>query len=645
MRQPMTDFFDYRAFFFAFMVLWVASCASTQNSFSSPPFTTENPQEAIATNTAIVSQDPENATAHYRLAGAYFQQGNDLQAEESIKKALRLDPINGLYFELLGDIAFRTQRYGVATNAFKSALRLQSNLLSAYLKLALVYEKSHENERAIASLEEVINQEPQYVEALYHLARLNFKQKKYAAAQTALNAGLMLEPNNKALLLLQIQIHSAQGNYYHAKTLTERFLEQHPGSYEAQHEQLKILFAQKEWQKALRLLESLQQAENLRLQDQLIEAQIFIAQGRFEDAKALLELLLEKNPLRAEIMIELAALLLQQGDLEKALTWLNRSIEVDDQHAQAHFLQASIFFKQGDSLQGDLALNQALALSPLNRTYQLLELRRKLMQGNFPPVEQALKGLRQNAPLDPEVLRLQADLLSLKGQHEQAESLIRDIQLIEDNDLLRFSLGRVLYFKEQYRAALPITTELVEKYPNDWESAYLHARILYQLGKFEDALSLLSPFLKKGVGEGFIHLLVGNFYRYQGDEAKAEEIYLSGLEAFPENIYLSEALSASYVNQKKWNLARSTILSALEQDSPFKAILFDRMASIAAQTGDLKQATAYLKRYHQMTDPVLKASSVHLENRLLFPIASPVLGYSQWNLPANGEPVPTPQAQ
>lgn len=638
--RSIAHFFP-KIFCCALVVGFVVGCASAPSPYAPPTFTIENPQEAIATNQAIVLESPENAPAHYRLAVAYFQQGDYPQAEESIKKALRFDPINGLYFELLGDIAFRAKHYGVAANAFKSAIRLEPDLLSAYLKLALVYEKSDENEQAIASLEEGISQEPQYVEALYHLARLHFKQKKYEAAQIALDAALTLEPNNTELLLLQIQIHSAQGNYYHAKILTDRFLQEHPESYEARHEQLKLLFAQQEWQAAFLLLESLEQAQTLRLQDRLIHVQIFIRQGRFEDATRLLESLLETHPLHAGIMVEMASLLIQKGDLATALTWLNRSIEVDDQNAQAHFLQASIFFKQGNYLQGDLALNQALALSPLNRSYQLLGLRRRLMQGDLGAVEQALKGLLQEAPLDPEILRLQADLFSLKGKHEEAESLIRDIQLIEDNDILRFSLGRALYFKQQYRSVLPITRALIEKYPNDWESAYLHATTLYQLGNFKDVLPLLSPFLKNGAGEGFIHLLVGNFYRYEGDEAKAQEIFLSGLEAFPENIYLMEALSASYLSQKKWNLARDTILSALEQDSPFKAVLLDRMATIAAQTGDLEQATEYLQRYHQMTDPVLRTRAVNLEKKLLFPVASPVLGYSEWNVPA-WEPAPQP---
>ena len=592
------------------------------------PLIGENLEEVIKTQNQLLAQNPNDAIAHYLLAVAFLKQKNYSQAEQHIKQATQLAPLNGAYFELLGEITFHSERYAISGNALKSAIQLQPDLLSAYLKLALVYEKGGENERGIATLEEGINREPRYVEALYHLARLNLKQREYEAARDAVNSGLILEPNNQEMLLLRIRILSEQGNYYHAKTLTDQFLEKYPQSYQAQHERLKILFAQQEWDAALQLIEALRQNHTIRLQDHLIHAQILTRQNQLDQAKVLLEDLLKRHRLRAEIMIELASLLIQKGNLEQALIWLNRSLEIDDQQPQAHFLQASIFFKFGDFLHGDLALNRVLALAPLNQTYQLLALRRHLMKGEFNEVEQQLEELQKKDFLDPEILRLQADLFALRGQYNKAENLIRQIQLIQDNDILHFSLARVLYFKQQYQTLLAITEPLIKKYPNDWESAYLHAAALHRLGQFAKALKVLSPFLQQKKGEGFIHYLVGDFYRYQRDEKRAQETYLGGLEVFPRNVYLVEALSASYLVEQKWELARDMIEKVLEQEHPLKAILLDRLVYISYQLKAPQQALHYLQRYHQINDPVLKALDVGMEKRLLFPVASPVLGYS-----------------
>ncbi|MBF0279792.1 MAG: tetratricopeptide repeat protein [SAR324 cluster bacterium] len=601
------------------------------------PVINNNAEEVIASQKSILAQNPNDASAYYRLAFVFMEQENFSEAEEHIKRATQLAPINGLYFELLGEIALRTKRYGISENAFKSAIRLKPDLLSSYLKLALVYEIIGEYERGSATLEEAINREPRFVEALYHLARLKFIQKEYEEARKAISAGLLLEPNNWEMMVLRVRIISGQGNYYYAKTLVEQLLEKRPQSYLAKHEHLKILFAQQDWDSALLLIEKMEQSGSLKFQDQLIQVQILIQQFQLIQAKKMLENLLNQNPLHPQIMIEFALLLIQEGDLTQALVWLNRSLEIDEDQAHALYLKASILFKSGDFLHGDLALNRVLDLAPLNRDYQLLSLRRRLIKGEFYEVEQQLNTLLKKDLLDPELLRLQVDLLTLQGKYGEAEKLIRQIQLVQDNDILQFSLARVFYFQQKYQALLAVTEPLIQKYQNDWESHYLHAVALYRLGGIEMAVTLLNPLMEKKNGEGFIHRLVGDFYRYQGKEEMAQETYLSGLENFPRNIYLVEALSASYLLQQKWELARDLILKVLEQEHPLKSIFLDRMIYISEQLKTPKQTLRYLQLYNQAMDPVLKSRGIGIEKRLLFPVASPVLGYQELFSPSAEE--------
>ena len=619
----------------------LSGCRSSQPTNAKYPPTKGQQENSIEVQRRLLEENPGDANLHYHLALSLLEQGDYTKAQEYINQAMRIAPPNGIFFELWGDISFRLNRYSVAINAFKSAIRLQPNLLSAYLKLALVYEKISQHERAIATLEEGINREPLYVEALYHLARLHLDEHEYEAAQDAVNAGLVLEPENEEMLVLQIRIHSAQGNYYHARILTDLFLQKHPNSYEAWHEKLKILYAQQEWTAALQMLEKSEQPFNLK--DQIIHVRILIRQNRIDKAKAILETLLESYPLHAQIMVELATLMIQERALQEALTWLQRSLEIDDQQAHAYFLQASLFFKLGNFLKGDFALNQAIALNPLNQDYHLLKLRRRLMQGELEEVEKQLKGILDKKSLDPEVLRLQSDLLTLQGNFERAENLIRQIQIIKDYDILRFSLARVYYFQQKYQSVLPITTPLIQKYPNEWETVYLHAATLHRLERPEEALTVLQPFLQQQNGKGFIHLLVGDIHRNHGDENAAQETYLGGLEFFPKNVYLSVTLSASYLAEQKWQEAYDIILAAMEEKHPLQTVLLDRMVYIAHQLDKPLEARRFLQRFNKNIDPLIKARIVSGEKRLLFPVSSPVMGYSIWASPSLSKPIaPTP---
>ena len=601
-------------------------CHSSQSMNAQLPPVKGAQENEIEMQNRLLEENPGDANLHYRLALSLLEQEDYTKAQEHINEAMRISPPNGIYFELWGDISFRLNRYNVAINAFKSAIRLEPDLLSAYLKLALVYEKSIQHELAIVTLEEGIKRDPQFVEAYYHLARLHLLQYEYEAARESVNKGLLFEPENEEFLLLQIRVHSADGNYYHARILTDRLLEKHPNSYDAWHEKLKILYTQQEWKTALRMIEM--SDHPLHLNDQMIHTQILIRQSKLDEAQAILETLLQSYPLNTQIMLEFATLLIRQGALQKALKWLQRSSEIDDQDAQVYFLQASLFFKLGNFLQGDFALNKAITLAPLNQDYHLLKLRRRLMKGEFDEVEQQLKGLLKKQSLDPEILRLQSDLLTLQGNYEQAEHLIRQIQIIADHDVLRFSLARVYFFQQKFQSVLPITTSLIQKYPNDWESVYLHAAALQRLGRMEEAFSILRPVLLQKKGSGFIHHLVGDFYRYQGDENSAQSIYLAGLEVFPENVYLIAALSASYLAEQKWQEAHDVILEAVEEKHPLQTILLDRMVYIAYQIDNPLEARRYLQRLNQNIDPIFKVYNVSVEKRLLFPIASPVLDFS-----------------
>ena len=122
-------------------------------------------------------------------------------------------------------------------------------------------------------------------------------------------------------------------------------------------------------------------------------------------------LLLEKNPENVDAIMGLAVQLLRKGFLEDSLSWLNRGLEINPRQSKAHYLRSSILFRQGDYLQGDLAIARALELDPANPSFQLLFLRRQLMQGELAVVEKQLKRIQEKHPLNTEALLLQADLL------------------------------------------------------------------------------------------------------------------------------------------------------------------------------------------------------------------------------------------
>ncbi|MGK5092757.1 tetratricopeptide repeat protein [Deltaproteobacteria bacterium TL4] len=589
-----------------------------------------NLSEYILAQEKNLRSNPNDPVVHFQLAAAYYKEKSYAKAETHIRIANQLSPLRPAYFELLGDISFQQQRYGDALNAFSSAIRISPELLSVYLKLALTYEKIGEAESAIASLDEVLQKEPRYVEALYHLARISLNRRAFENALQSINRVLVLEPDNQEAALLQIRIYTEQGSYFHAKTLAQDLINAAPERPQARRELIRVLFVQHQWTDAVEQIMLLEKQNQLRVEEQLIHAHILLERKESDKANQLLLQIIEKDALNINAMNELAMLHLQADEMEQAMLWLSRGLEVNSKNPEAYYLQATIFYKQNNFLEGDLALNRALEQDSFNLAFQLLSLRRQLMKGDIVYVEQQVQQLLAKDPLNMEVRRLEADLYVIQEKYLKAESLLRQLLVLSDSDLVQFSLARVLYLQGDYNKVLSLTEKLRQKYPSSWESYYLHTMTLNRLGRFQKETAESKVFLEKKEGQGYIHRLIGDMYRYQNNEEEAQKVYRQGLERFPDHLELIDALSLLYIRQNKWEEARELLESVIGMEHSLKSIFLNRLIIIFQQLSNPEKALYYLKQFNYKNDPIFKAQRSVSENRLLFPISSPSLGYEEF---------------
>ena len=412
----------YNYFFLILLLIALtAGCTENGRNVQEILITSENVYGHIDKQKEIVDSDQENASAHYNLARAFYFIKEYEKAEQHARKATRYDPLNAGYYELLGSLAFVLERYGDAITELATSVRIAPERVSVYLKLAATYEKINDDGRAVSSLVKALQIDRYYVEALYHLARIYLRQREFEGSLRTLETLLKLEPQYREAMLMRIQTYSLQGSYYYAETLAEEMLNKFPDYGPVRRELLRIKFAQQQWPEAQAMLIQLKAKNNLSTEDKLIEAYLLIHQKQENKARQRFESILKNNPTNVDAIMGLALQLLRKGFLEDSLSWLNRGLEINPRQAKSHYLRASILFRQGDYLQGDLAIARALELDPANPSFQLLFLRRKLMQGELAVVEKQLKRIQEKHPLNTEALLLQADLYKNRGNTDESE--------------------------------------------------------------------------------------------------------------------------------------------------------------------------------------------------------------------------------
>ena len=568
---------------------------------------------------AIFRKNSEDHEAAFNIARAYFYKQDYTNAENYVRQAVFLSPLNSEYLELLGNVTFYQNRYSEAIQEFNTALRLQSDRTSIHLRLALAYEQIEEYDLAFAALESLLQQDEQYTEAFFHLARMSFKQHEYENALQAIHEMLLLEPTNRDGRLLKLRTYIAQGNYYHAQLLIDEFLQENPNWYDIKREQLKVWFLQKKDNLALQGIKSLASKGQLIADSQMLYAMILMRKQQPKAARQVLTNVLQTEPQNIAAIIGMIRLEIQIENYEQALNWTHRGLSINRNIAQLHFLKASLLFQRQDFLQGDLALNQAVALDQFSLPIQLLNLNRQLMQGRLKIVEDQLTQLRQQFPLNIAIIRLQADLYAIRQQYEKAEKLLIQARVVKDSPLLQFGLARILYLQGKYKKTLTLTKSFILQSNPSWTSIYLHTLALTRLEKIQEAFNFIQPYLDKKEAQGFAHRLLAHLYRYNQKEEEAQAILRRGLEKFPSQIYLLESLSSSYIATAKWDQARILLENSLRTKTIFHTLFLDRLIFVYYQLGKPESAQKNLQILHSQNDPI-SLQYRPLEAQFMFPV-------------------------
>ena len=116
---------------------------------------------------------PDDPEANYSLGMFYAQQEKLTDALNYLERAVSLRPDYPDALNNLGVIFVREQRYPEAEDKFKNCIRVAQNFDQAYLNLARLYALLQDNEKAKATLQELLRLQPQHKVAQQTLEMLH----------------------------------------------------------------------------------------------------------------------------------------------------------------------------------------------------------------------------------------------------------------------------------------------------------------------------------------------------------------------------------------------------------------------------------------------------------------------------------------
>lgn len=162
---------------------------------------------------------PENVELLKLLASAQAESGDTGDAEQTAKRALRVDPDEPDLHLFLGKINAESGHLDQAINHLSQGITNKSDKMDGYLMLSKVYEQQREFTKALDALKQAMDLVPTDTRSYVAAANLYKNSKDYSSAEKVLQKAVEIDPRDVAirrqlgaLLALKLVHHSQEAS-------------------------------------------------------------------------------------------------------------------------------------------------------------------------------------------------------------------------------------------------------------------------------------------------------------------------------------------------------------------------------------------------------------------------------------------------
>lgn len=261
-----------------------------------------------------------------------------------------------------GFILKQRGHYKKAIEVFYKALEEDNTSSELLLEIADLYYRLSDEERSIGYIEQVLDKEPEHVNALKLLKQIFSDKNALAQAeQTAKN--IYCISNNENDLAEIFRLLNKQGKF---DEIFEYNIE--TSNFAVIIEQAKALYRKQEFKRAEELTEKILAQAPENQEALLLLGQLYYAQNRKDECIALVQKLSDKND-NPELLNFCGLIEDYQGNYKDACKYLQKAIKLEAGNDKYYYNLANLYFKQGDTTYAKRYYNLAISLNPDNKNY------------------------------------------------------------------------------------------------------------------------------------------------------------------------------------------------------------------------------------------------------------------------------------
>jgi len=274
--------------------------------------------------------NPKNDNAYVELGWSYRDQGKFSQAEDSFTKAIELNPKNDNAYVGLERLYRDQGKYSQAEDLFKKLIELNPKNDNAYVELERLYRDQGKYSQAEDSFKKAIELNPKNDNAYVELGWSYHDQGKLPQAEDSFTKAIELNPKNDNAYVELGLIYRDQGQLPQAEDFFKKAIELNPKNYNAYIE-LGLMYQ---------------------------------TQGKYSQAEGLFKKLIELNPKNDNAYVELGLIYRDQGQLPQAEDLFKKLIELNPKNDYAYVELKRLYRDQGKFFQAEGSFKKAIELNP-----------------------------------------------------------------------------------------------------------------------------------------------------------------------------------------------------------------------------------------------------------------------------------------
>ncbi len=195
--------------------------------------TREKAPEAEAAIQKGIAASPASVLGHAEYGRFLTYASRDAEAEAQFRKAIEIDAASIEAREAIAEFYVTSRQFEKAETAYKDLVQVQENSPESRLELAEFYTNTDRKDEAIAVLNQILTDTPEYVMARYRIGQIYLDRKDIAKVYEQLDALFKINDNDTEALMLRVRTKMQENKAEDAARDLAEILKKQPSGRDA----------------------------------------------------------------------------------------------------------------------------------------------------------------------------------------------------------------------------------------------------------------------------------------------------------------------------------------------------------------------------------------------------------------------------